>query len=305
MKENLLPLAQKRVTTLLDSLSFFHILLLWCTLVASFGVFYYFASSDTAYLYHAASNAPSSSLRDHIYFSFIVATSTGLGDILPVGWFKFLAMVEVVSGLLLLAFVTSKLVSIKQDIILGEVYEISFHEKIHRVRSSLLLFRQNAARLIDKIDERLMGKRDLAELHLPLTSFHDVLHEITLFVTRSGKHHFTKALDPLDMELIANSVIQSWGKLSELISSLERRGLRWKSQPTIHMMEKCFQANQQLFDHLRPSGLLTEQHVNELRERNTVIIDAIKTCLGKSPDDSLPQAGPAPRSTDGHNTSVM
>ncbi len=82
-------------------------------------------------------------LPDSIYFSFVTATTTGFGDFLPQGWFKLIVIAEVICGLLLLALVTSKLVSIKQDILLKEIYDMSFYERINRLRSGLLLFRQN------------------------------------------------------------------------------------------------------------------------------------------------------------------
>jgi len=78
------------------------------------------------------------------------------------GFFKLISIFEVVFGLLLLAFVTSKLVSIKQDVILNEIYDISFNERLSMVRSSLLLFRQSLSRMMEKIEE--IGKAKEAEL---------------------------------------------------------------------------------------------------------------------------------------------
>ena len=123
----------KGLNTWLDKLTFFKIFLIWTSVIVIFGLIYFFFTTTRAFLFYTTSNSTVDQVLDAIYFSFITATSTGYGDIVPSGVFKIITIFEVVFGLLLLAFVTSRLISIKQDIILTEIYEISFNEKINRL----------------------------------------------------------------------------------------------------------------------------------------------------------------------------
>ena len=209
---------QKKVSSLIDKLTFFKIFFIWTIVIFIFGFVYFIFSSIGSYLYFSRSGAPIDSVLDHIYFSFITATSTGYGDIIPIGFFKILAIVEVVFGLLLLAFVTSKLISIKQDIILNELYEISFNEKLSRLRSSLLLFRQNINRTIDKVESGTIRKREVQDIYVTLSSLEDILNEILFQMEKPEERGFTKVIDPLNTELIFTSITQSFEKFSELIS---------------------------------------------------------------------------------------
>ena len=272
---------QKKFTTWLDRLHFVHILLLWSGILIMFGFLYYLLKSTSSFLLYSANQKPVVGLFDHIYFSFISATSTGFGDIIPVGGYKVIAIVEVIFGLVLLAFVTSKLVSIKQDIILSEIYEISFHEKINRVRSSLLLFRQNISRIIERVEDKSISHREISDLFTHIAPLEDVLNEILVLMHRDGNNHFTKAMDPLDTELIYNSVIHSFEKLKELIIHLHENEADWRRESTISHIEKCLSLNRALFEVLKPAGNLKEKAVADLNNQNEKIIEMVKKDLGK------------------------
>ena len=56
---------------------------------------------------HGLSGTPSTSLLDSIYFSLTSYTSLGFGDLVPTGWLRFLAGVEALTGLLLIAWTAS------------------------------------------------------------------------------------------------------------------------------------------------------------------------------------------------------
>ncbi len=149
---------QKRFTTWLDKTNFFHIFFIWALIIVIFGICYFILRTDNTLLYYISEKENVTRLTDAIYFSFVTATSTGFGDIIPLGFFKLMAVLEVIFGLMLLAFVTSKLVSIKQDVILTEIYDLSFNEKINRIRASMLFFRQQISRLIAHIESDTIKK---------------------------------------------------------------------------------------------------------------------------------------------------
>jgi hypothetical protein len=56
---------------------------------------------------HGLFGTPSTSFIDCIYFSLTCYTSLGFGDLAPTGWLRFLAGVEALTGLLLIAWTAS------------------------------------------------------------------------------------------------------------------------------------------------------------------------------------------------------
>jgi len=200
-------------------------------------MFYHFFSNGVGLLYSPILKAPITSILDAIYFSFITATSTGFGDIVPQGVFSIVAVIEVTFGLLLLALVTSKLVSIKQNLILTEVYEISFAEKINRLRSNLLLFRQQISRLSAHVDSGEYRKREITDMYIYFDSFAQALEEILILTNPKKKHNFTKSLDIVNLELLLNSVLRSCKRIDELLSLLI--DIDWKRDITSQTLTRC------------------------------------------------------------------
>ncbi len=232
----------------LERVDFYQILLTWFFLIFLLGVIYYlFLGKLGANLVSTITGEPIAKLTDAIYFSFITATSTGFGDIIPLGFFKIIAVLEVTLGLLLLAVVTSKLVSIKQDIILEELYEMSFTEKINRLRSSLLLFRQHASRIATHVEAGTVDKREIYDLYVYIHSMETVLEEMLPMVNPEEKHVFSKVIDPVDTELLVNSILQSFERLLELVTALSKSNLQWRRPVTIATIKRCVSLNRQLF----------------------------------------------------------
>ncbi|MBU0536006.1 MAG: potassium channel family protein, partial [Nanoarchaeota archaeon] len=272
-------LKSRGLKTFIDRLSFMHILLIWVFVVLCFGMAYYFFSGASSHLIYTADKSDVGDISDSIYFSFVTATTTGFGDILPSGSFKVIVIFEVLAGLLLLALVTSKLVSIKQDVILTEIYEISFNEKMNRMRSSLLLFRQNLSRVISNIDSGNIRKRELSDLYIPLSSFDDILNEILSLFTNSGKNHFTKKVDSLNAELILNSIVHSLDKLSELISFMNNRKLEWKREVTANLITKCITITDKIFEKIASSKSVPEKTMSDIKVRKSKIIESLQAGL--------------------------
>ena len=264
----------------LDKFSFWNILLIWVIVIAVFGIIYYFFSNSQMYLLNVSTQQPINSLMDTVYFSFVTATTTGFGDILPVGIFKIMAMFEVIGVLLLLALVTSKLVSIKQDAILGELYDISINDRINRLRSFLLLFRQNLSRIMTKIEENTLRKREVSELYIYISALEDVLAQTLSMISRNGKTNgFTKSIDAVNTELIMNSIFSSFEKLNELICLLNESKIEWKRDVTLNLINKCLNEDDILVKNLESAHYLNEKILAELKARNLVIVESLKNSL--------------------------
>jgi potassium channel LctB len=274
-----------RISTLFDRLTFFHILLLWTGALIFFGLAYYFLSGPAARLVYSPAKTTVTSLVDSIYFSFITATSTGFGDITPVGYFKIISIFEVFFGLVLLAVVTSKLVSIKQDVIMNEIYEISFNEKINRIRSSMLVFRQNLSRMISNIESNTIRKREISDLYTYFSSLEDNLNEISNLMQRNEGSSFTKSLDPLISELLFHSITQSFERMFELISQMNNNNIEWRRKITLNLVERCLDINTRLFEILHKTRSVSEKAYNDLYLHNKKVTEPMRGCLG-SPDNT-------------------
>lgn len=269
----------KKFGSWIDKITFLNIFVIWTTVIVIFGIVYYLSSGNSSFLYYSNNKEKVINLIDNVYFSFVAATTAGFGDIVPSGFFKIITIIELIFGLLLLAFVTSKLVSIKQDAILNELYETSFNEKIYKIRSSLLLFRQNISKIINKIEEKTIRKREINEIYTYLSFLEDILNEIKLQMEKSPDNSFTKVIDPLNIELIFNSIINSFEKLFELISSLEQNKLEWKRDITIQLIDKCISINKSLFERLNSEKLIEEK--SDFNSQNKKIIDLLEKSINQ------------------------
>jgi ion channel len=74
-----------------------------------------------------------------LYFSFGAGTSIALGDIVPVGPVRPLAIAEGVIGLLVFGAMVSKLVSRRQEHVVGDIHRIAFEDRLARVQIDLHL----------------------------------------------------------------------------------------------------------------------------------------------------------------------
>lgn len=254
--------------SLMDKITFKQILLLWILIVVVFGLFYFYFMRDRAMLFYIREGKSIDNLFDSIYFSFVTATTTGFGDIIPLGLFKIVAIIEVLLGFILLAVVTSKLVSIKQDVILTEIYEISYNERINKLRSSLLLSRQNLGNLINNINEGLRNEKSIIHnMDFYLVYLENIFNETSSLISKNSHGHFIKKLDSVNTEIIFNSLLQSLEKLHELIVTLDKYRIRWRFGSNINAIKKLLLLNENLFERLNNSKDLIEHSLDDLNIR--------------------------------------
>lgn len=284
--EFLTQLDRTVINSWLDRLHFPHILLVWLFVIIGFGVIYFLISTPSSYLYSNPTHEKVTSLWDAIYFSFVSATTVGFGDIIPLGSFRLVSIIEVVFGFLLLAVVTSKLVSIKQDVILGELYEISFDERVNQIRSNLLLFRQNLDRLMAKIEEKNFQRRQIEGIHHYISALEDVLGEVRTLVTKQGHYHFIKHIDPVNAELIFNSIISSFERLGELLAIMSKKKVAWKTEVNMLILQKCLEVNESLFTQVHASSLFTHEVANDLNaQKNKAVAEMRKAVFRNVPSE--------------------
>ena len=272
--------------TALDKLNFFHILLLWCLMTLIFGLIYYGASGNKAHLLNTEFNETVNSISKSIYFSFATATTVSFSNMVPFGFFETVVIVQKIIGLLMLALVTSKFVSIKQNVILTEIYEISVYEKINRIRSSLLIFRQNISRLINKIEENSINRREIKDFYSHLSSFEDALNEILTLTVKSDKNGFIKILDAVNAQLLFTSILSSFEKLHELMLALDRNSLEWRRDVTLTLLQSCTNTADILFNKLTSSKMLAEKTINDLNQQKSKVTRLIADMIQQQNKES-------------------
>ena len=263
----------------LDNISFLQILFIWIFMILIFGAVYHFGTSESNYLV-TNTGVIVHDVLDQIYYSFVTVTTTGFGDIVPKGTFKILSIIEVVFGLLLFAIGVSKLISIKQDVLLNEVYELSFIERISSVRSAIILFKQNIDRTTTKVEENTITKRELNQLHLLyLPAFEYALLEINYLLDKKDSH-FTKKVDPVRVELLLNSMMSGFVKISELLDTLHQKKKIFAFEHGKEIIQRTFPICDSIFKNVEALHQIPSQKLHELLGQRYIITGNISNQLG-------------------------
>lgn len=280
---------EKSLTDWLDKLSYFRIFLLWLSVVLFFTTIYFVTAINTDYLVYSNDRTPVQGISEILYFSVVTSTGTGYWEIMPIGPLKALSFIESLFGLVILAVITSKIVSMKQNVILGEVYDLSFSGRLNTLRSSLLLFRQNLSRLANRIEDGVAKKREIHDLTIYLASVEDVLTEAHSIFEKTDKSKFLKKIDPINTELIFNSVLTSFERLNELLMLMNNKKKEWRREPIMVKLERCIAANELLYTKLTPNRGLPKKAINDIITANDKTIASIRAEMTKivEKDDNL------------------
>ncbi len=219
----------------LDRLTFIQTFVLWLFIIIFFAGIYFLLSHwhGNSLMYRNEVIEPNATgLLNSVYFSFITATTLGYGDIAPTGPIsKFFAALEVIVGLIIWGVVISKLIGVKQEIILEEIYDISYEEIIDRLRSGLYLFRSDVNRFIGKVESNTVKSREIKDLWMVFSGLDATLANIKNFVMPAkGERYYYKKLDVFRLELLLNSIQLSLNKMHELIKVMKAANLDWKNE---------------------------------------------------------------------------
>ena len=168
-------------------------------------------------------------LANFVYYSFITATSTGYGDIIPTGiGMRLLAITNVIIGLLMMAVVTSKLVSMKQEKLLEQIYHLSFSEKVSRVLSGLTLFKGEAEKIGEKLEKHeIVDRKTLFSLKMSLSTLKSNMLDIKDRLIQ--KEYLLKRLESSQIELILSGLSQVFDEILIIIEQLEKNEVSFKN----------------------------------------------------------------------------
>ncbi len=141
-----------------------------------------------------------------------------------------------------------------------------------------MLFRQNIERIIIKIEEGSIRKRELNNAYFYVSSLEDALNETFALFTRD-KSHFIKDVDPVNTELIFGSILSSFEKLNELLILINKYEIEWRSEITATFIDKCILINEDLFRNLNLSQNLRKETITDLNARKSKVVESIKSEL--------------------------
>ena len=226
---------------LLDRISFSQVFTAWLIIIILFGTIFFLLlpMPNNGLLSNSAPlTRGSTGFLDSLYFSFVTATSLGFGDIAPLGISKFLASFEAILGLIVYGVLISKLVGVKQEVLLEEVYNISYEEIIDRLRSGLYLFRSDVNRVLEKIESDTIKHREIKDLWILFSGLDTTLNHIKKMIKpHKKKRHYYKNMDVFRLELFLNSIELSMKKVLELLFTLKSHDLQWRDELLVTSVE--------------------------------------------------------------------
>ncbi|MBU0756811.1 MAG: potassium channel family protein [Nanoarchaeota archaeon] len=200
----------KKTVKFYQNTSYAKIFLIWLLIIFIFGNIYYALTTYTSskLIYRSLDVIQGyEGYLNTIYFSFITTTSLGYGDIAPTGFCKLFAVIEVLIGLVMNGIVIGKFVSSKNEIMLEEIYDITFNEKIDRLRQNFYYDRLNISNLIQKIEDKMITKLNDKRLEIQYINLESHVMDLKEFLAKQSQDKdFVKKLENYRAFLIVKSL---------------------------------------------------------------------------------------------------
>jgi potassium channel LctB len=218
------------VERIVDS-SYTVLLLMWLGLALGFSFLYFVLSYTDAHgptlLAHI--DNPWIRFANSLYYSIITATSTGYGDITPMGISKALASIQSICALFIFAAFVTKLISYRQEVALHEVHKLTFDENFHNIREEFFVTRKDFDNIIKTAEEQHeLNDDQWEELTTAFRRMQTLLKEIPNFYGLDANHH---TIDALREELLLTAVHRTLHRINLTINTLSREGIDWVSHP--------------------------------------------------------------------------
>ena len=248
----------KRILVIFEKITFKQCFFFWILFMFLFGILYYAISAVPQHAIQDKNKMLATGINGFAaaeYFSFITALSVGYGDITPIGISRLLSVLEATMGMLFIGILVSKLVSVKQELILEEIYDISFDEKLNRLRSGLYLFRADANKIIDRSHLKQISRRQVQDLWLVTVTLDTNLHDTYKVLIQKKDNRYIKTLAPLKLELLFNSIELSLLKLHELLETLSTNNLEWRTSLTMESINSIINTTELVYGYYKNKNL--------------------------------------------------
>ncbi|MBU3940434.1 MAG: potassium channel family protein [Nanoarchaeota archaeon] len=216
-----------KIENLLERLTIKQIFLIWFLTSLIFALIYHLCVlfNLSSFNYHQIPITGNlNGFLNLIYFSFITFTSTGFGDIVPMGIAKGFAIIEIFLGLLIFGMIVYKLVSVKQDMILEEVYSLSLEEYVNRIRSNLYISRANLIRFSEKVKKQeKISEKDTIDFGLISMTLNTNITDVKRVLSKNKTgHKSVKDPDESTTVLLLTSTSYALDKLIETLKTLKQ-----------------------------------------------------------------------------------
>lgn len=221
----------KKVTNFFQKVKFSQLFFIWFSVIVIFGILFYLLNAFTSSKLIDGSKAISTNiygLLDSLYFSIITTATVGYGDIRPMGFAKLVAIIEVILGLLLNGALIAKIVSVKEETMLEEIYDISFDAKIDKIRNNCHSDRINISNFFNKIETTQIKKIDNDRLELLYYNLETHLKDISEFlISEESEKEFIKKLDNYKINLILTAIYLAFERYRMLETVLTNNSLTY------------------------------------------------------------------------------
>lgn len=230
-KENNHASLHSRLAEKITTLPYATLFLLWFTLVAGFAVVYALLATFTPLQAPPAllNLPPLSRLGNSLYYSVITATTTGYGDIVPMGFSKVLASIQSIVGFFVLAVFVTKLVSQQQELAVKQMHRLTYEDVFHNTREGLFIIRKDFDRIITRVEQRQpLSAEDWEDLATAYKQGQSLLLEIPEFYSAEEGSLYT--IDERREQLLQEAVHRTLHRINHLIDEFSIAGIDWTAQ---------------------------------------------------------------------------
>jgi hypothetical protein len=218
-----------RVIDCITSLPYNVLFLLWIVMALGFGVLYFLLEEIPGHgppQLEGMDSLPR--LFNSLYYSVITATSTGYGDITPMGFSKFLASTQSILALFIFAVFVTKLVSRRHDIALHQIHKLAFEDSFHNIREGFYIVRKDLDRIIAKAGTlHALERSDWEDLTTAYRQAQSVIRRIPDFY---DPHNRLYSLDIRREELLQEGLKRTLQRVDHLSEILSSKHIRWASE---------------------------------------------------------------------------
>ncbi len=218
-----------RVIDGITSLSYQTLFFVWISLALIFAGLYFLLGNVPGHgpepLYGMA---PLAHFLNSLYYSIITATSTGYGDITPLGFSKVLASMQSILALFIFAVFVTKLVSHRQDIALRQIHKLAFEDTFHNIREGLHIVRKDYDRIILRAGtEHALTEQEWEDLAVAYRQAQSFLRRIPDFYDPLNRLY---TLDIRREELLHDGVKRTLKRVLHVLEILQSKHLDWTAQ---------------------------------------------------------------------------
>jgi hypothetical protein len=220
------------IIELLTSFSYTTLFAIWSSMAVFFAAAYFGLTYVGDGIQHAPTILadiadPLMRFANALYYSIITATSTGYGDITPVGFSKVLASMQSISALLVFAIFVTKLVSHQQEMTLTEVHRLTFEDVFHNTREGMYIARKDFDHIIREAHKhQKLNMEHWENMIIAFRQLQTLFEEIPDFY-ENEVHHYN--LDEKREQLLLEAVHRTLHRINQMFDVLSAEGIDWVS----------------------------------------------------------------------------